>query len=217
MAKRTQLIADKVAAMTSTEWSKESLMSMSERELRQIYTQQRDIMRKRISKLESSGFGDAPILQRFDLAPKLSEIKNKDMLVNELKDMHRFLGFKSSTVSGQREQTKHFRESMNEIADRKLTGPEAEQMGKLMDKISVAVKDKAFKYKVAQAMMDFTKSKGIKNPQQFFKDIKYWARNIDKLNELTQIKTPTGRASQSSAAYRRAIRFYSKLEDFAGE
>ena len=72
MARRnTQAIANKVMSMTSADWSRDSLMQMPERELRQIYTQQRDIERKRIVALEKAGYGQSDILQRFDLAPKL--------------------------------------------------------------------------------------------------------------------------------------------------
>ena len=60
MARRsTQSIANKVLTMTSAEWSRESLMQMPERELRQIYTQQRDVERKRMQALEKAGYGQS--------------------------------------------------------------------------------------------------------------------------------------------------------------
>lgn len=218
MARRsTQSIANKVLTMTSAEWSRESLMQMPERELRQIYTQQRDVERKRMQALEKAGYGQSDILQRFDLAPKLSTIKSKEALVNELKDMHLFLSIRLSTVSGQREYEKKFIKNMEGVAGKPLTKEEAVQMGKLLDKVSAAVKDKTFRYRAVNAMLNAAQSKAIKNPEKFFKDVKFWEKNIDKLNQVSQITTATGRSSQSAAAYRRAIKFYDKLNKFVGE
>lgn len=217
MARRnTQAIANRAASMTSEEWSIQGLSTIPDRELRQLYTQQRDIERKRMATLEKS-FPDAGVLKRFDLAPKLSEIKSKDQLVKELSDMHRFLSMKTSTASGQRAIERRFRKNMEDIAGHKLTKQEADQMGRLMDKISAAVKDKAFKYTAVMDMLQAAKEKGIKNPDKFFKDMDFWSKNIDKLNQINTITTPTGRVSQSAAAYRRAINFYNKLEKFAGD
>lgn len=217
MARRnTQTIANRAASMTSEEWSIQGLSTIPDRELRQLYTQQRDIERKRMATLEKS-FPDAGVLKRFDLAPKLSEIKSKDQLVKELSDMHRFLSMKTSTASGQRAIERRFRKNMEDIAGHKLTKQEADQMGRLMDKISAAVKDKAFKYTAVMDMLQAAKEKGIKNPDKFFKDMDFWSKNIDKLNQINTITTPTGRVSQSAAAYRRAINFYNKLEKFAGD
>lgn len=218
MARRsTQAIANKVLTMTSAEWSRESLMQMPEKELRQIYTQQRDVERKRMQALEKAGYGQSDFLQRFDLAPKLSTIKSKEALVNELKDMHLFLSIRLSTVSGQREYEKTFIKNMEGVAGKPLTKEEAVQMGKLLDKVSAAVKDKTFRYQAVKAMMTAAQSKAIKNPEKFFKDVKFWEKNIDKLNQVSQITTATGRPSQSAAAYRRAIKFYDKLNKFVGE
>lgn len=217
MARNTKNIAARVMTMTSTDWSMDSLMRMPERELRAIYTQQRDIERKRMSALEKAGYGESGILQRFDLAPKLSSLKTKREIAAELKEMHRFLGLQTSTVSGQRTAEKHFVESMEKIAGKRLSRSEADELGKLMSKVSAAVKDKVMKYQVVQAMLNFAQANEIKDPNKFFKDIKFWSANIDKLSEISQITTPTGRASQSSEAYKRAIRFYNKLSDFAGE
>lgn len=217
MARRnTQTIANRAASMTSEEWSIQGLSTIPDRELRQLYTQQRDIERKRMATLEKS-FPDAGVLKRFDLAPKLSEIKSKDQLVKELSDMHRFLSMKTSTASGQRAIERRFRKNMEDIAGHKLTKQEADQMGRLMDKISAAVKDKAFKYTAVMDMLQAAKEKGIKNPDKFFKDMDFWSKNIDKLNQINTITTPTGRVSQSAASYRRAINFYNKLEKFAGD
>ena len=66
-------------------------------------------------------------------------------------------------------------------------------------------------------MLQAAKEKGIKNPDKFFKDMDFWSKNIDKLNQMNTITTPTGRVSQSASAYRRAINFYNKLEKFAGD
>lgn len=218
MARRsTQSIANKVLTMTSAEWSRESLMQMPEKELRQIYTQQRDVERKRMQALEKYGYGQSDFLQRFDLAPKLSTIKSKEALVNELKDMHLFLSIRLSTVSGQREYEKKFIKNMEGIAGKPLTKEEATQMGRLLDKVSAAVKDKTFRYQAVNAMMTAAQSKGIKNPEKFFKDVKFWEKNIDKLNEVSRITTATGRPSQSAAAYRKAIKFYDRLNKFVGE
>ena len=218
MARRsTQSIANKVLTMTSAEWSRESLMQMPERELRQIYTQQRDVERKRMQALEKAGYGQSDFLQRFDLAPKLSTIKSKEALVNELKDMHLFLSIRLSTVSGQREYEKKFIKNMEGVAGKPLTKEEALQMGKLLDKVSAAVKDKSFRYQAVNAMLNAAQNKSIKNPEKFFKDVKFWEKNIDKLNQVSQITTATGRPSQSAAAYRRAIKFYDKLNKFVGE
>lgn len=218
MARRsTQSIANKVLSMTSADWSRESLMQMPERELRQIYTQQRDIERKRITALEKAGYGQSDILQRFELAPKLSTIKSKESLVNELKDMHLFLNIRTSTVSGQKAAEKKFIQNMENVAGKPLTKEEAAQMGRLLDKVSAAVKDKTFRYQAVTAMMNAAQSKGIKNPEKFFKDVKFWEKNIDKLNEVSRITTATGRPSQSAAAYRKAIKFYDRLNKFIGE
>lgn len=217
MARRnTRAIAEKAMSMTSEEWSMPGLRSLSDRELRQLYTQQRDVERKRMAALEKA-FPDASILQNFDLAPKLSTIKNKDQLVKELFTMHHFLELKISTVSGQRKVEQIFMKNMERIAGKQLTKPEAEQIGRLMDKISAAVKDKSFKYRAVMDMLRAAQEKGIKNPEKFFKDIDYWSKNIDKLNQINTITTPTGRVSQSSAAYRKAINFYDKLEKFVGD
>ena len=218
MARRsTQAIANKVSAMMSSEWTRESLMNMPERELRQIYTQQRDVERKRMQTLEKAGYGESEFLQRFDLAPKLSTIKSKEALVNELRDMHLFLSIRLSTVSGQREYEKRFIKNMEGVAGKPLTKEEALQLGKLLDKVTAAVKDKTFRYKAATAMMTAAQSKGIKNPEKFFRDVKFWEKNIDKLNEVSRITTATGRPSQSAAAYRKAIKFYDRLNKFVGE
>ena len=218
MARRsTQSIANKVLSMTSADWSRESLMQMPERELRQIYTQQRDIERKRITALEKAGYGQSDILQRFELSPKLSTIKSKESLVNELKEMHLFLGIRTSTVSGQKAFEKKFIQNMENVAGKPLTKEEAVQMGRLLDKVSAAVKDKTFRYQAVNAMMTAAQSKGIKNPEKFFRDVKFWEKNIDKLNEVSRITTATGRPSQSAAAYRKAIKFYDRLNKFVGE
>ena len=218
MARRsTQAIANQVLSMMSGDWSRESLMSMPERELRQIYTQQRDIERKRITALEKAGYGQAEILQRFELAPKLSTIKSKEALVNELRDMHLFLSIKLSTVSGQRKYEKQLNKNMEDVAGKPLTKDEALAMGRLLDKVAAAVKDKSFRYQAVNAMLDAAQSKAIKNPEKFFKDVKFWEKNIDKLNQVSQITTATGRPSQSAAAYRRAIKFYDRLNKFVGE
>ena len=184
MARRsTQSIANKVLTMTSAEWSRESLMQMPERELRQIYTQQRDVERKRMQALEKAGYGQSDFLQRFD----------------------------------QREYEKKFIKNMEGVAGKPLTKEEALQMGKLLDKVSAAVKDKSFRYQAVNAMLNAAQNKSIKNPEKFFKDVKFWEKNIDKLNQVSQITTATGRPSQSAAAYRRAIKFYDKLNKFVGE
>ena len=215
--KSTQAIANQVLSMMSGDWSRESLMSMPERELRQIYTQQRDIERKRITALEKAGYGEAEILQRFELAPKLSTIKSKEALVNELRDMHLFLSIKLSTVSGQRKYEKQLIKNMEDVAGKPLTKDEALAMGRLLDKVAAAVKDKSFRYQAVNAMLSAAQSKSIKNPEKFFKDVKFWEKNIDKLNQVSQITTATGRPSQSAAAYRRAIKFYDRLNKFVGE
>lgn len=218
MARRnTQAIANKVMSMTSADWSRDSLMQMPERELRQIYTQQRDIERKRIAALEKAGYGQSDILQRFELAPKLATIKSKEALVNELKEMHLFLGIRTSTVSGQKTAEKRLIKNMEDIAGRPLSADEAKRLAKLMDKVGSAIKDKNARYKVATAMMVAANQKAIKNPEKFFSDIKFWEKNIDKLNDVSKITTPTGRASQSAAAYRKAINFYDRLNKFVGE
>lgn len=217
MARNTKNIAARVMTMTSSDWSMQSLMNMPERELRAIYSQQRDVERKRMASLEKAGYGESGILQRFDLAPKLSSLKTKREIAAELKEMHRFLGMQTSTVSGQKVAARHFHQAMEDIAGKPLSAAEADQLAKLMSKVSAAIKDKVAKYQAVSAMMNFAQSKGIKNPDKFFKDVDFWKANIDKLAEISKITTPTGRASQSSEAYKRAIRFYNKLSDFTGE
>lgn len=217
MSKRTQSVSDRILSMTSAEWSMENLSSIPERELRQMYSQQRDIMRKRIDRLEKSGYGDSGILDRFKLAPKLSTLKDKESVVKELKEMHRFIDMRTSTVSGQKEAEERFRKSMEDVAGKPLSSDDAKKLSRLMSKVGNAIKDKALKYKVVQQMQAFADARGIKNAEKFFKDINFWAKNIDKLDELNQIRTPSGRPSQSSAAYRRAINFYDRLDNFTGK
>lgn len=86
--------------------------NLSDKALRAEYTRMRDVAEKRIHRLEKTFAESKAFSQHKEGFPKLSELDPRD-LTKAFADLAKFVGAKTSTVSGQREAQRKTMETLN--------------------------------------------------------------------------------------------------------
>ena len=102
MAKRASLSYDK--SWYTPQNIKQQIKAGKEKEVRAEYTRLRDISQKRLKRLKAAGYEDTQLYkQNAKRFKELKDIKSQSELSRRLSDLSRFIDYKGSTVTGQKQ------------------------------------------------------------------------------------------------------------------
>lgn len=204
------------------QYTPESLIDMSEKDLRKEYTRYRDIAQKRLKRLKNEGFENSTIVNYFDggEVPKLSSLKTKEDIAFGLAELKGFIDAKQSTVKGMRTYIKEEREKAKKL-DVKLDEviatlnkhfPDGTKFNRdnidlffdfMNNRVTANVEKIVSSDRIA-TLYKVAKSKGIKNLNAMVKTEKDLLFFINNLENLSAINLPKGKY-KSVKAYKEAI------------
>lgn len=151
------------------------------KEVSKEYNRLRRVANQRLARLENAGYGDSAIMRRygegFGSVRGMTEAQKRA----KLGEVAKFLGLKTSSVSGQREATRSFIESMHEKGYDFINKNNAAAFGRFMEAAKKHYgSKKAFDSELIVDLFERTLEADA-DPEQVATDFDYWTENMDQL------------------------------------
>ena len=151
------------------------------KEVSKEYNKLRRVANQRLARLENAGYGDSAIMRRygegFGSVRGMTEAQKRA----KLGEVAKFLGLKTSSVSGQRAALRSFVETMQEKGFDWINMKNAPAVGRFMEaaKRHYGTKN-AFDSLQIMELMERVDEVGA-DPDEIAKDFDYWTENMDQL------------------------------------
>ena len=151
------------------------------KEVSKEYNRLRRVANQRLARLENAGYGDSAIMRRygegFGSVRGMTEAQKRA----KLGEVAKFLGLKTSSVSGQREATRSFIESIHEKGYDFINKNNATAFGRFMEAAKKHYgSKKAFDSELIVDLFERTLEADA-DPEQIAEDFDYWSENMDQL------------------------------------
>lgn len=151
------------------------------KEVSKEYNKLRRVANQRLARLENAGYGDSAIMRRygegFGSVRGMTEAQKRA----KLGEVAKFLGLKTSSVSGQKAALESFVETMQEKGYDFINKNNAAAFGRFMEAAKKHYgSKKAFDSELIVDLFERTLEADA-DPEQIAEDFDYWSENMDQL------------------------------------
>lgn len=178
--------------LTSAEYSVTlSAGFFSDREARAEYARLRKVANARLQRLEKAGYSESAVFRRYGEGFESLRGASAQEVRERLGDVAKFLGRKTSSVTGQRAAVRSFVETMHELGYDFINKGNADKFGRFMEAAKRHYgSKKAFDSEQVISLFQLTEEKGI-DPELVQQDFDHWLEYMDS-GEAPEM-TPTDR------------------------